>query len=169
MSILIMKGVIILVVKANLKWKSLLVNIAVPLLTGGIAALITRDGFKEYDNIIQPSLSPPSWLFPIAWTILYVLMGISTYLIYEKDKTLNKPSLIIYAIQLAVNFIWPIFFFGFNAYLFSFILLIKLVIFVITMIIFFYKENKLAGLLQIPYFLWLLFAAYLNLSVYLLN
>ena len=88
MSILIMKGVIVLVVKANLKWKSLLVNIAVPLLTGGIAALITRDGFKEYDNIIQPSLSPPSWLFPIVWTILYIMMGISTYLIYEKDKTL---------------------------------------------------------------------------------
>lgn len=164
-----MKGVIVLVVKSNLKWKSLLINIAVPLLTGAIASLISREGFKEYGNVVQPALSPPGWLFPIVWTILYILMGISTYLIYEKDKTINKPSLILYAIQLAINFIWPVFFFGFKAYLFSFILLIVLTLFVVTMIIFFYKENKLSGLIQIPYLLWLIFASYLNLSVFILN
>lgn len=164
-----MKGVIVLVVKSNLKWKSLLINIAVPLLTGAIASLISREGFKEYSNVLQPALSPPGWLFPIVWTILYILMGISTYLIYEKDKTINKPALILYAIQLAINFIWPVFFFGFKAYLFSFILLIVLTLFVVTMIIFFYKENKLSGLIQIPYLLWLIFASYLNLSVFILN
>lgn len=164
-----MKGVIVLVVKSNLKWKALLINIAVPLLTGAIASLISREGFKEYGNVVQPALSPPGWLFPIVWTILYILMGISTYLIYEKDKTINKPSLILYAIQLAINFIWPVFFFGFKAYLFSFILLIVLALFVVTMIIFFYKENKLSGLIQIPYLLWLIFASYLNLSVFILN
>ena len=164
-----MKGVIVLVVKSNLKWKALIINIAVPLLTGAIASLISREGFKEYGNVVQPALSPPGWLFPIVWTILYILMGISTYLIYEKDKTINKPSLILYAIQLAINFIWPVFFFGFKAYLFSFILLIVLTLFVVTMIIFFYKENKLSGLIQIPYLLWLIFASYLNLSVFILN
>lgn len=156
-------------ITSNIKWKSLLINIAIPLVIGGLASLITNDGFKNYADVTKPALSPPSWLFPIVWTILYTLMGISSYLIYEKDKSLNKISLIIYAVQLALNFTWPIFFFGFNAYLFSFIVLVILIIFVIAMIAFFYKENQISAFLQIPYLIWLIFAAYLNLSVYLLN
>ena len=156
-------------ITSNIKWKSLLINIAIPLAIGGIAGLITNNGMEDYNNVVKPALSPPDWLFPVVWTILYALMGISTYLIYEKDKDINKKAFIVYALQLALNFIWPIFFFGFKAYLFSFIILILLIIFVVTMIACFYKENKTAGFLQIPYLLWLVFAAYLNLSVYLLN
>lgn len=156
-------------VTSNIKWKSLLINIAIPLAIGGIASLIVNNGFDSYSEVTKPALSPPPRLFPVVWTILYILMGVSTYLIYEKDKNLNRNSLIIYAVQLALNFIWPIFFFGFKSYLLSFIILVLLLVFVVAMIISFYKENKLAGLLQIPYLIWLLFAAYLNFSVFLLN
>lgn len=156
-------------ITSNINRKSLIINLAIPLAVGGISALITNDAFKDYENVIKPPLAPPSWLFPIIWTILYILMGISTYLIYEKDKTLNKTSLIIYSIQLSLNFIWPIFFFGFRSYLFSFILLSAIIVLVSGMIVLFYKENKIAALIQLPYLVWLLFAGYLNLSVYLLN
>lgn len=156
-------------VTSNIKWKSLLINIAIPLSIGGIASLIVNNGFDRYSEVTKPALSPPPWVFPVVWTILYILMGVSTYLIYEKDKNLNRNSFIIYSVQLALNFIWPIFFFGFDAYLLSFIILVLLLVFVVAMIINFYKENKLASLLQIPYLIWLLFAAYLNFSVFLLN
>ena len=156
-------------ITSNIKWKSLLINIAIPLLVGGLASLITNDGFKNYADVTKPALSPPAWLFPIVWSILYLLMGISSYLIYEKDRKIKKTSLIIYSVQLILNFIWPIFFFSFNAYLFSFIILITLIICVFAMIAFFYKENQISAFLQIPYLIWLIFAAYLNLSVYLLN
>lgn len=158
-----------LTVTTNIRWKSLLINIAIPLAIGGVASLITNDGFKNYSDVVKPTLSPPSWVFPVVWTVLYVLMGISTYLIYEKDKELNKSSFIIYAVQLALNFFWPIVFFGFNAYFLAFIILLLLIVFVIAMIINFYRENRIAGLLQIPYLIWLIFAAYLNLAVFLLN
>lgn len=156
-------------VTSNIKWKSLLINIAIPLAIGGIASLIVNNGFENYSEVTKPALSPPPWIFPVVWTILYILMGVSTYLIYEKDKNLNRNSFIIYVVQLALNFIWPIFFFGFNAFLLSFIILVLLLVFVVVMIINFYKENKLASLLQIPYLIWLLFAAYLNFGVFLLN
>lgn len=156
-------------VTSNIKWKSLLINIAIPLAIGGIASLIVNNGFEKYSEVTKPALSPPPWIFPVVWTILYILMGVSTYLIYEKDKNLNRNSFIIYVVQLALNFIWPIFFFGFNAFLLSFIILVLLLVFVVVMIINFYKENKLASLLQIPYLIWLLFAAYLNFGVFLLN
>ena len=156
-------------VTSNIKWKNLLISIIIPLAVGGISSLITMNGFENYGNIQQPPLSPPSWLFPIVWTILYVMMGFASYLIYETKDNNNKHALIFYSIQLAINFIWPIFFFGFDAYFFSFILIIILLIFVILTMISFYRINKTAGLLLIPYLLWLIFAAYLNLGVYLLN
>lgn len=169
MSINILKGVVSLTITSNIKWKSLLINLLIPLSVGGIAALITNGSFENYENTVKPVLSPPSWLFPIVWTILYILMGISVYLIYEKDKNVNRKPFILYAVQLMLNFIWPIFFFGFEAYLFAFIILLTLIIFVVAMTITFYKESKLAGILQLPYVFWLLFAAYLNLSVYIMN
>ena len=151
------------------KIKSLLVSIAIPLVVGGLSSLITGDGFKNYSEVTQPALSPPSWLFPIVWTLIYIMMGIAAYLIYESGHESSKKALTLYVIQLAINFIWPIFFFGFDAYLFAFILIIILWIFVLLTTISFYKINKTSGILMIPYVLWLTFAAYLNLGVYLLN
>lgn len=170
MSINILKGVVILTVTSNIKWKSLLINITIPVSVGIISSLITGGGFDTYSQITQPPLSPPPLVFPIVWSILYILMGVSSYLIVEQTEDIKtNKSLIVYAIQLAINFFWPIFFFGFKAYLFSFIWIILLIAAIITMTVLFYRQNKLAAYLQIPYILWTFFAAYLNLGIYILN
>lgn len=167
---IITKGVIFLTVKTNINFKRLIIAVVIPLAVGGISSLIVNGGFKSYsESVTKPPLSPPDWLFPVVWTILYILMGISSYLVFEKDKSEAKQPLALYAIQLAMNFMWPIFFFLLNAYLFSFIWLTVLWAPVIAMTVMFYRVSRLAGLLQIPYILWLTFAAYLNLSVFLLN
>ena len=147
----------------------LAVNIAVPLLVGAATALINKNGFDSYERLNQPPLSPPSWLFPIVWSILYILMGISSYLISQKGTQFPKRAMTIYIIQLVMNFIWPILFFTFHAYLLSFIWLAVLLAMVIVMAVIFCRINKTAGLLQIPYIIWSIFALYLNIGVYLLN
>ncbi len=153
----------------NISKKSLIISVLIPLAIGGLSALITSDAFKQYQTYERPPLSPPSWLFPVVWTILYILMGISSYLVYQRKGTLLNKELIIYAVSLVLNFAWPIAFFVFEASFFSFIWLIALLVVVIIMTYWFYQISQLAGLLQIPYILWLTFAAYLNLGVYLLN
>ncbi len=152
--------------------KTYIIGILIPLLAGGLSAFLTSNNMELYENIIRPPLSPPSVLFPIAWTILYALMGIGSVLIYNKRDRYpeeSKQALIIYALQLFINFIWSIIFFNLNAYLLSFILLVVLWVLVFTMILRFLTVSPLAAVLQIPYLLWLTFAGYLSLSVYLLN
>lgn len=149
------------------KFKTYAKSILIPLFVGGVIGLIIS-GSIDYDSLQKPPLAPPSILFPIMWTILYILMGISYGIL--KDKTLvNKEINLIYYIQLFVNALWPIAFFVLKWRLFAFFWIILLAILIIIMIIKFYKKNKLSGLLQIPYLLWTLFATYLNLSIYLLN
>jgi len=143
--------------------KKLIINILIPLVIGGIVALITMP-FMDYKSLEQPLLSPPSILFPIIWTILYILMGISAYLISKKDSI---P--LIYYVGLGVNALWSIIFFVFKWRLLAFLWIILLIILVIKMIISFYKIDKWSAYLQIPYLLWILFACYLNLGIYLLN
>ena len=107
------KGVIFLTVKTNINFKHLIIAVVIPLAVGGISSLIVGSGFDFYSEAVtKPPLSPPDWLFPVMWTILYILMGISSYLVYEKDKSEAKQPLAVYAIQLAMNFMWPIFFFS---------------------------------------------------------
>lgn len=142
-------------------------SILIPVLVGAVVGLITTQ-YIDYNSLQQPPLSPPSALFPIVWTILYILMGISYGLLKTNGLTDKKIDLIYY-IQLAVNALWSIFFFVLKWRLFSFIWIILLAILVIIMIIEFYNKRKVAGILQIPYILWVLFASYLNLGVYLLN
>lgn len=142
-------------------------SIIVPLIVGGIVGWIIS-GFMDYNYLEKPFLSPPSIMFPIVWTILYVLMGISYGIL--KDNNLNdKTTSIIYYVQLGVNALWPIAFFVLKWRLFAFVWIIFLVFLVGTMVIQFYEKNKISGLLQIPYLLWSLFASYLNISIYLLN
>lgn len=152
-----------------MKIKSLITNLTISLGTGLLSALLTKDSMSVYENINKPLLSPPSIVFPIVWTVLFTLMGISSYLIYNSNSSNKTDALKIYAFQLIVNFIWPILFFNFQVYLISFIWLLFLWILILFMIINFYKINKSAGLLQIPYILWVTFAGYLNLMVYILN
>ena len=142
-------------------------SIFVPLLIGGIVGIIISK-FMDYSTLVKPPLAPPSILFPIVWTILYILMGISYGILKSNYKT-DMDIKFIYYLQLEVNALWSIFFFVFKLRLFSFIWILLLVLLLIIMIIKFYQKNKLAGLLQIPYLLWVLFASYLNLGFYLLN
>ena len=118
----------------------------------------------NYESLTLPSLAPPGITFPIVWTILYILMGISAYLISQKDKV---PT--IYYIQLFVNALWSIIFFVFKLRLLAFFWIVLLIFLVVIMIYKFYKIDKTAAYLQIPYLLWIAFASYLNLSIYLLN
>ena len=147
------------------KWKTYAAYIIVTLLGGILAAVVTMDGMQIYSTLEKPILAPPAWLFPVAWTILYVLMAIGGARYALNLKMISGT----YFLQLVVNWLWPIIFFNFNAYLFAFFWLILLLVLVIIMTWQFYKVDKLAGLLQIPYILWLVFAGYLNIMVYLLN
>jgi len=155
----------------KIKWPELIISIAISLVVGFLAGIFTSGSMGIYNNLTLPPLSPPSIVFPIVWTILYILMGISAYLIYVSDasKESKKNALTIYAIQLLMNFAWSIIFFNLNAYLISFVWLVGLWMMIVLMIISFYKINKTAAYLHIPYLIWVTFAGYLNLSIYLLN
>lgn len=142
-------------------------SILIPLIVGGIVGFIIS-GSMDYNSLEKPVFAPPSIAFPIVWTILYILMGVS-YGILEDKSLKDAKTNTIYYLQLFVNALWPIVFFVLKWRLFTFIWILLLDILVILMIINFYKKNKLSGLLQILYLLWLLFASYLNLSIYLLN
>lgn len=143
--------------------KSILTTVILGALVGFVIS-----GFIDYNSLERPPLAPPSSIFPVVWTILYTLMGIS-YGILKSNGLVNQEINLIYYSQLIINLLWPIVFFILEWRLFAFLWIILLIILVINMIIKFYNKNKLAGLLQIPYLIWLIFAAYLNLSVYLLN
>jgi len=153
----------------KIKWKELIISLVIALGVGGLSALVTRNSMMIYGQIETPPLAPPSWLFPVVWTILFALMGISSYLVYTSNAQNKSSALVIYAVQLIVNFIWPILFFNMQAYTFAFVWLILLWALVLTMIIQFYKARPIAAYLQIPYLLWLTFAAYLNLAIAILN
>lgn len=151
--------------------KLLVKCIAIPLLVGAVAAIISGGGMDVFESVTKPPLSPPAWLFPVVWTILYTLMGISSYLILTsgaKEEQVQK-AMNVYGYQLAVNFLWPTFFFNFQWYLFSFVWLLLLWVLVLVMILRFWKIDKRAAYLNIPYLVWLTFAGYLNLGIWWLN
>lgn len=145
--------------------------VAIPLIVGAVSALLTKNSMETFGMLNQPPLSPPAWLFPVAWTLLYALMGISSYLIVTSDapKEEIREAIRIYAYQLIVNFLWSTFFFNFRWYLFSFLWLVLLWILVLIMIIKFKEISKAAAYTNIPYIIWLTFAAYLNLGIWILN
>lgn len=153
----------------KINYKQLASSLAISLGTGILSGLITMMGMENFENASKPPLTPPNYLFPIVWTILFILMGISAYFIFRNDELEKTNAMIVYGVQLLVNFFWPIFFFNFSAYLFSFIWIIILWLLIILMIKMFYPISKTAALLQIPYLLWVTFAAYLNFGVYYLN
>ena len=141
--------------------------IAIPVIIGGIIGLIISP-FIDYNSLAKPPLSPPSMLFPIIWTILYILMGVS-YGILKSNNLTNANIDQIYYLQLFFNALWSIIFFILKWRLLAAIWIIILAVLVLIMIIRFFNKNKVAGLLQIPYLLWTIFATYLNIGVYLLN
>lgn len=149
------------------KVKTYAVSIAIPLVLGAIVGLLTS-GSMDYAMLEKPPLAPPSLLFPIAWSILYALMGISHGMLKAADLSDGTTEGVYYG-QLVVNLLWPVFFFVLKWRLFAFIWIVVLDILVIAMAVRFYRRDRLAGLLQLPYIAWVLFASYLNLGIYLLN
>ncbi len=148
--------------------RKLIVSILIPVILGGIVGLLTSAG-DNYKDLIQPSFAPPSILFPIVWTILYILMGISSYIISESNSYLKNEALFIYYVQLVVNLLWSFIFFTLGWYFVAFIWIIFLIVLVILMIKRFYSISKFSAFIQIPYLLWLIFASILNLSIFILN
>ena len=142
-------------------------NILIPLILGGLIGLIISKTM-DYNELIKPPLSPPGYLFGIVWTILYILMGVS-YSILDVKNLITTKEKNIYYLQLAVNLLWPIIFFTLKWRLFAGIWIVLLLVLIIYMIILFYKKNKIAAYLQIPYLLWTIFATYLSFGVYILN
>lgn len=144
-----------------------LFNLLLSLGGGALIGMVTRPG-EAFGALVKPPLSPPPFLFGIVWSILYTLMAISITLVISKSNGETTASKIYY-LQLIVNFIWPILFFNFGFLTFSFIWILLLIALVVVMIVNFYRISPLAALLQIPYLIWLLFAAYLNLGFAILN
>ena len=154
----------------KIQWKKLLICIAIPLAVGGLASALTVGSMKTFGNLEQPPLSPPPWLFPIVWTVLYTLMGIASYLVVKSDKEYRaKTALTVYGVQLFFNFLWAIVFFNLEVYWFAFVWLIALWLLIIVNTVLFYRISKPAGYLMIPYLLWVTFAAYLNFAIAMLN
>ncbi|WP_333650389.1 TspO/MBR family protein [Lacrimispora sp.] len=147
---------------------ALIISILIPLAVGSLSALISGN-MSMYSTLNKPSFSPPSYIFSIIWTVLYILMGISAYIIFVSGNTNSAKALKIYGLQLFFNFCWSIIFFGFSQYLLAFLWLIALIILIIIMIQQFYKISPIAAYLQIPYLLWCILAAYLNYTIYKLN
>lgn len=139
--------------------------IIILLITFGVAVLPTIFIDFNTDYLIKPALFPPKILFPIVWTVLYILMSISLYLASKNDSDVYK----VYGIQLVLNSLWSPLFFLFKTYLFSTLELVILILFVVVMVFQMYYKSNAAGYLQIPYFIWLLFALYLNVSIFILN
>ena len=148
------------------------VSIAIPITVGLISAALTKDNMKVYDELKTPPLAPPALLFPIVWTILYVLMGVSSAMIFnnrESNPDVAKKGLIWYGASLALNFSWSIIFFNMQAAFFALLVLIALLFTIIKTIIEYRKIKPVAAYLQIPYALWVAFAGYLNAGIWLLN
>lgn len=155
----------------NTSQKNLIKSIALPLAVGAVSGIITSGSMKEFKNLNKPPLSPPGWLFPVVWTTLYVLMGLAAYIVENtgNDSSETRKAMIIYYVQLAVNFLWPIFFFKFGNYLFALYWLILLWVLIIATMASFSHISKKSACLLAPYLLWVTFAAYLNYSIYSLN
>ena len=158
-------------VNGNFKFLALLKNIILPVGGAIIVGFMTKGGMNIYNSLKKPIITPPSIVFPIVWTILYVLMGIAAYRIYMNNRSGrdDKGAYFYYLIQLSINFLWSFIFFNFRLYGISFILIIVLLVLIIITTIKFFKNDKLSGFLMIPYILWVSFASVLTFFIYMLN
>lgn len=150
---------------ANIKPKPLFISLLISLGTGALSSLLTPNVSEQYRTLYKPPLAPPGWLFPIVWTILFILMGVAAYLVYISDSPDKNTALRLYLIQLVVNVGWSFIFFRLNAYLLAFTWLLLLFFLVYLTAKEFYKINKTAGYLMIPYLLWIIYAGYINLAI----
>ena len=151
--------------------KRFLICLAIPLLVGLVAGLATMNGMDSFQALNKPPLSPPGWLFPVVWTVLYTMMGVASYLVLVSGGSQADVSsaLLFYGVQLAFNFVWSFLFFSFELYWFAFVWLIALWILILITALKFSKLSDVAAYLMLPYLAWVTFAAYLNFGIALLN
>ena len=155
----------------KINYKSLIICIIIPLAVGGLSALLTMGSMRDFEALNKPPLSPPGWLFPVVWTALYVLMGVASYLVLETPSSSEekKRAFKVYFLKLAFNFLWSIIFFTLGAYEIAFAWLCVFLSLIVVTTVRFWRINKTAGILMLPYILWVLFAGYLNLAISYIN
>ena len=156
--------------KMNNSKKTLAFFLAITLVVGLLAGYLIYDHVDFYDTLNKPAASPPKWLFPIVWNILYVIMSVAVNMVYSSGNAeIKRHALILYGIQLGLNFLWPILFFRFESLLLALYDIAALWVVLLVIVIYFAKYNKYASILFIPYLLWVSYASYLNFAVFLLN
>ncbi len=154
----------------KINWLQIVVLVLITELAGFISSFLSGNVREIYAVLMKPPLSPPAWLFGVVWPMLYMLMAIAVYIIYQTPNTSKKKSLILlYWIQLFINFTWSIIFFRFQWFVFSIAIIVLLDLLVLFITVKYAKINKTAGSLLIPYLLWILFATYLNIGIAILN
>lgn len=153
------------------KKTDLTIAILIPVLTGGISGLLTKNAMSDFKMLNKPPFALPAWLFPILWFLLYVLMGIASYLVARKgmEKVSVQRALKTYSFQLALNVIWPFLFFWKQNYWFAFLWIIALWIAIFITVLKFEKLDRRAALLMLPYLIYVAYAGYLNLGIFFLN
>lgn len=151
--------------------KTLVVCLLFPLIAGGVSGFLTRNGMETFAYLNKPPLSPPGIVFSIVWTVLYLMMGLASWLVLTSGERPEqiRQALFFYVVQLIVNVLWPVFFFSLGWYLFSFFWLLLLFVLILVVIWLFSDLSQTAAWLMVPYLIWTVFAGYLNLGVYLLN
>ena len=157
--------------KHKIRYGPLAAALAIPLAVGGFSAFLTRDGMEYFKLVSKPPLSPPPWVFPVVWTILYLMLGAASYLVWVSGVSASRRdrALTVYGLNLALNLLWPIVFFTMRFYFAAFLLLLVLWVMAVTAALLFSCIEEKAGKLRIPYIVWLSFAAYLNVGVWVLN
>lgn len=157
--------------KKHAKLWAVAVSILIPLAVGRLSALLTRDGMRLFALMRKPPLAPPAWVFPAAWTALYIMMGIASYLVYASgaSRVRRERALTFYALQLGMNFFWSIIFFSLEMYLTAFIWLVGMWMLILICTVLFWHIDRRAGRLMLPYLAWVAFAGYLNMGIFLLN
>jgi len=155
----------------KIQWPRLLAALLLPLAVGALSSWLTGSFSQAYQNVYKPLLSPPGWVFPVVWTVLYLLMGYASYLVWTSEATEGekKGALTLYAVQLLFNFVWPLLFFRGRLFWFAFVWLVLLWILILLTKRRFDSIERKSGICLIPYLVWVTFAAYLNLGVSLLN
>ena len=148
---------------------TLVICIAIPLIVGAISAFLTQNSMESFGTMSKPPLAPPAWLFPVAWTILYILMGVASLLIFKSSSEEHYLGLLIYVVQLIFNFVWSIIFFNLDAYWFAAVWLALLLIMIIALIINTSKYSPAAMFMLVPYAVWCCFAMYLNIGIAIKN
>lgn len=147
----------------------LMVSLIIVFIVGAIGSVATSPQIPVwYATLARPAWAPPNWLFPVVWTILYILIGISLFLVWRKGLE-SKQALVVFAVQLGLNLLWSLVFFGFHSIVGGLVIILMLWMAILANIIVFYRISRWAGLILLPYLVWVSIASYLNYSIYLLN